>query len=163
MQQTSKNSEPNNSRTKLLNYTVWLLARRNYHSHELANRLRERKNATEAQISEILQKLANLKYIDDEYFLQIFIRDQLARKPQGARMIKQRLFQKKIFDDRIDRVLEAEYGNECDYAEKALLKKVKPGQKKDYQKIYRFLCSRGFKYETIKEVLAKHGFTKLSV
>lgn len=162
MQYSSKNKKLKNSQIRLLNYAVWLLARRNYHSHELASRLRDRKNAKEAEINEILQKLANLKYIDDQYFLQIFIRDQLARKPQGARMIKQRLFQKKIFDDRIDQVLEAEYGNEFDHAEKALLRKAKIGQKKDYQKIYRFLCSRGFKYETIKEVLAKHGFTKLS-
>ncbi len=158
----------NGNGKKNLNYAVWLLARRRYHTAELQQKIMLKKNATLEETEGIIHKLEEYKYINDQEYLSLFIRDQLQRKPQGIRLIKQRLLQKGIPAEQIEAAI-AQYHNpaiELEQAQKALQQKIKtlhtatakaghsatPQQQK--AKLYRFLAGRGFSPQTILKLLS---------
>lgn len=139
-------------------YIIWLLARRSYHSVQLREKLKKR-GASPPEIEKILTQLKEQKFINDDQYIQSYIRDQLARKPQGIRKLRARLLQKGIKGPAVDRHLNAAAPQEPDLAAAALEKKLKtlekvpPQQKKE--KLYRFLASRGFNADTINRALYK--------
>lgn len=143
----------------LFNYAVWLLARRSYHTAELRKKMEKEKRATPEEIEKVITQLQLYKYIDDQKYLHIFIRDQQKRKAQGVRLVKQTLLKRGIPKSEIESALIQEVTPESELiqAQKAAQKKCQkikaddPQQKK--QKLYRFLISRGFSQDTITKIL----------
>lgn len=145
---------------ELFNYAVRLLAQRPYHSVELRQKIIHKKHADIEVIEEVIRKLESHKYLNDQEYLNLFIRGQLQRKPQGVRIISQKLSQKGIPQDQIKAAI-TNHGlaeSELEQADKALHKKLRtlkalsPLQKK--AKLYRFLIARGFSSQTIMKALA---------
>lgn len=148
-----------NKENELLNYAVWLLARRPYHTAELRKKIVQKKKVTIEEAEGVIHKLETYKYLNDKEYLSLFIRDQLNRKPQGLALIKQKLLQKGIPKGQIESALALQSSPELELeqAQKAIRKKLQtlkaasPLQKK--QKIYRFLISRGFSQGLILKIL----------
>jgi regulatory protein len=141
-----------------INFAFRLLSRRNYTRRELTLKLLQR-GFEEKTMDRVVAECERLHYLDDEAFARTY-RKQMTEKGYGARYI-QMAMKKKGFTDRDIAVSFSDYdmvADECTVAQTALVKKVKtlghlPEDLKKREKLYRFLCSRGFSTSTVHEVL----------
>jgi regulatory protein len=149
---------------QLYNYAIRLLAKRRYHSVELCKKLGKKASGnikdlkagdeTNKIIDNILTRLRDYKFIDDDEYINLFIQDQLIRKPQGPRLIRQKLLKKGIDSNDIKKYLIISEIIQMDLAKKAIAaKKADLNNPKAKAKIIRFLLSRGFDYQTALQAL----------
>mgnify|MGYP001609566569 CR=1 FL=1 len=97
------------------------------------------------QIDEVIDKLKDLDFINDDKFANEFIAARSSNKPKGKKALVIELARKgiKVEDLEID---------EKELAKKALERK----KFKDKDQIQRFLYSRGFSWETIIGIIGSH-------
>lgn len=124
---------------------------------EIRKKLKEKK-ISETSIEKVITILKNLKYLDDSKYARMYLEEKLANNPKGKRVIAMKLAGKGINKEVIKSVIDTEY-NEDTETRKAkellakYLKKVRAKSEMDKkQKCYRYLLSRGFDYEIVKEV-----------
>jgi regulatory protein len=138
-----------------------ILARRNHSTKELERKLIQRK-FERGIIKEIIDELVNLNFLDDERFAREYLEEKLRFKNVGLEKIKNELFYKGVPREIIKNIIEEK--TDIDETESALQlaeKKIKSILKKVTdrriirQKIYSFLLSKGYKYETIENVINK--------
>lgn len=108
-------------------------------------------------IENIIAKLKEKKFINDEEFAKGWIESRLRFKPRSARLIKMELKQKGI-DPEIINNLELTIDNDLESAKKLVEKKMGRSRNKFgmtrneiYQKLGRYLASKGFNWDTIKK------------
>lgn len=105
-------------------------------------------------VNEAIEKLKEYGYLNDEYYAKTFA--EISSKNKGKLYVKQQLLQKGVSGEIVDDLMLV-LGDDNDackkIAEKWLKNKTLPLDKKDKEKLYRFLLSRGFEYETIRHVL----------
>lgn len=110
------------SLSRYLNYALWLLGRRNYHSAEVKEKLKK-KGATQEQIGKVLEKLFRFNYVNDAHYITSYLHYELTRKPQGLYLLKQKLIQKRIPIVEIENALENFPYDEEEQITRALRKK----------------------------------------
>jgi len=111
---------------------------------------------TENSIVSIMEKLEDLKLVDDEGFARSFIEWRLSgSSPKGFRIIRNELFVKGIERDLLEDLFEEEEYKEMEIsaAEKMILKKSR--SYKDPRELKNYLISRGFSAFAIEEALEK--------
>lgn len=117
-------------------------------------KFREAKESREIPI--IIQKLKRYKYLDDRQFAKWFLTSRARSSPRGISYIKMELAAKGIPDDVIED-LTATF-RELELAKKAVAKKLKRWQAQPLiefkKKFYSYLLTRGFSYDTIRELFA---------
>lgn len=147
----------NQPNKKIFNYACWLLARRRYTVSEFRSKLEKKFPEQPEATTEIMDIFQDKKYLDDSEYTTLYIREQLNRKPQGLRMIKQKLRQKGINEATLSSAFQEQIFDEDQLIQQALdkksatLKNATPQEAK--QKLFRFLVSRGFNYENIMKAL----------
>jgi len=157
-------------RKLLMNYALKLLGGRRYTTAGLQKKLNEKIKKLKLDASEdarssedtarVIERLKELRLLDDGEYANLYIEDQLRSKPQGTRMLKMRMAAKGLPKDIIGRALanyEAAGGDETKLARAAAAKKLKtlgglPPQKKK-EKLARFLAARGFGTRSIMAVV----------
>lgn len=111
----------------------------------------------EESVKKVLNRLKELRYLDDTRFASDFIENRTAFRPRGRFLLKRELERKGVHPDLAERVLETQDIDEVELAETALNKKLKTIQKhspqKQKEKAMRFLSSRGFKIDAIYKVI----------
>lgn len=140
-------------------YAVWLLSRRRYAVNELKKKLIKKFGSDEpapetgSAIEKIIARLVELKYLNDDEYADIFIRDQFLRKAQGFRMIEMKLKKKGIDETTISSAFAKQTINEDELIARAIAKKIntikKTTQIQLKQKLFCFLVSRGFNTNAI--------------
>lgn len=116
-----------------------------------------KKKQVEFQIIEkIIAKLKEKKFINDEEFARMFLENRLRFKPRSTRLIKLELKQKGI-DPEIINNLQLAVDNDLESAKKLVEKRIErvrnlPKQE-IYQKLGRYLASKGFSWDTIKKAI----------
>jgi regulatory protein len=107
----------------------------------------------------VLDRLVELKYLDDEAFGRALIRETQRAKPAGPRLLRQKLFQKGLDRTLIDRLL-AETRDQADAEAGALALARKRLAQMDRldpptrgRRLYGLLARRGFEPETINSVM----------
>ncbi len=104
----------------------------------------------------VIDKLKEQKFVDDIEFTKWWIEQRTKVKPRASRLIKFELKQKGISDELIQNS-ELRIKNDFDkamvLAEKRMPRYKNETPKKIYEKLGRFLASKGFDYDTIKEVI----------
>ncbi|MDP2638027.1 MAG: regulatory protein RecX [Candidatus Levybacteria bacterium] len=113
-------------------------------------------------IDDVIEKLKKQRFINDEEFARLWVENRLRFKPRSSRLIKLELKQKGINPETINS-LQLTIDNDLDSARKLVEKRIgrlKGLEKQEiYEKLGRFLASRGFNWDTIKrsvdEVLGK--------
>ncbi len=143
----------------LMDYAFRALARRMHTSMELREKLRKRPHYSKELEDLILARLGELKLIDDEAFVKLYIDSSVKYKFQGYYKILQTLTLKGIPKDMVQRIWHDSAPSEYDLATQAL-KKITPRlarapQEKRKQKIAYYLAGRGFSSEVIFKLLAK--------
>lgn len=109
-----------------------------------------------SQIEKIIEKLKRYKYLNDLEFAKWWFASRSKSHPKGLRLIALELKRKGIDRELIQRTLKR--SSESDLAKAALAKKMAKWSKLPKidlkMKVYRYLLSRGFDYETAKETFA---------
>ncbi len=109
-------------------------------------------------IDKIIAKLIDKKFINDEEFAKWWIGSRLANRPRSINLIKRELLQKGIDRELIDAQIsnfKFPISNELENAKKLVEKRLSRyrglDRRKIYEKLGRFLASKGFDWDTIKK------------
>jgi len=112
---------------------------------------------TKEDIDAIITRLKVYKFLDDEEYATLYIRDHSQRKPQGLMMLTMNMMAKGLSKEIIARALESASYDEFNQARAAAIKKLQTltrfpvRQRKE--KLTRFLASRGFSSGAIAQAL----------
>ena len=136
------------------NYVLWLLGRQAYTTGQLKDKL-ARKGATEKTITRVLDKLLELKLVDDALYAEAFVRSRSRSK--GTIRLRQELFRKGVAEPLVDKAVgELDEHTQLESAlaltEKNLWRwKGEPRER--YAKAYAFLARRGFPGDVVRGAL----------
>jgi regulatory protein len=141
---------------------VNFLARRIHSEKELRTKLL-RKKYKPNMIDEIIDELKEKELIDDYKYGLIFTEEKMRTKLWGEKRIKGELIKRGINFDLISQVIKEKFpeGNKLNNAIALAEKKMKTLSKYDLERrklaerIYSYLSSRGYDYQTSKEAVEK--------
>ncbi len=142
---------------KFYNKALKFLSYRPRSEHEIRNKL-TRKKAPQEIINKIIKKLKEYKFIDDKEFIKWWVEQRTNYKPRALRLIKMELGQKGIDKDLMDQVIDDlrltidDLGSARKLIEKRLHKYKNLSIEEKFQKVARYLSSKGFNYDIIKEI-----------
>ncbi|MEO6590540.1 MAG: regulatory protein RecX [Pyrinomonadaceae bacterium] len=151
------------SKQMTMNRAVRLLAAKPRSVEELRQRLFEKEWTNSAIIEEILEKLKEYNYLNDEQFAKSLASSKLRQKPLGKRRLKQTLSQKKLDKETVEQAIENVYENtpEDEVIEIAIKKRLrikgKPETREDSKKFYDYLMRQGFSYDLISSKMREIG------
>ena len=137
------------------------LGRRLHSFRELKLKLLKKKYDS-ALIDEVLEYIKGKNLLNDYEFSRQYVEEKIRIKSWGKNKIKSELFKKGISSEIIDEVLNK--GNEYSFKDNALVlgkKKLKILAKRKYNirqltsKLYSFLISKGYDYDTINEIVGQ--------
>lgn len=117
----------------------------------------QKKGFDEQTIKRTIEKLKEYDLINDLEFATAWVKERLAYKPRGKKLLQQELWKKGIKKEIIDKVIQ----ELCHYEDKSaleLLEKIKKRYKNlepqvAKRRMYGFLLRRGFSYETINQAM----------
>ena len=146
--------------------TLRILSIRPHCEQDLKNKLRKKKHSSKV-IDKVLNNCKRLELIDDAKFAKAYIAE-LKENGSGLQMIKMKLFQKGVPRELIEEELENSYSKEDEImAAKIAFKKKLPALKREQDtqkreaKLYRYMISRGFNYETIENIMHSENLREL--
>ena len=134
-----------------------LCARAEHSSGEMLEKMRRWQLSEDAR-ERVLDRLIDEKFVDDERFARLFVREKIRFDRWGRRKIEQALYQKGVASDISRRVLD-EVDDEAYVAE---LKKLISAKRRsvqaesDYEmraKLTKYALGRGFDYEVIRHCI----------
>lgn len=156
----SRENELYSCEQKALGY----LGRRLHSKMELRRKLYQKK-FTKPVIESIIEKLSNIKYIDDRKYAELMINESMNLRHDGVQKTKARLMEKgvdkKIIEEMLAETkdLDVEMDNIKLVGNKKLLslKKRFTDKRQVDQKLTAYLVGKGFSFEIIKEYLKAAG------
>lgn len=124
----------------------------------LKEKSKKAENLTPEIIDEILAKLKEYKFIDDQAFLKFWVESRTKYKRKPLKVVKFELTQKGINRTLIDTYFEnIEPKIDLENAKKLAAKKMKfyrnLDERKKKEKVTRYLMGKGFSYDTIIQIL----------
>lgn len=155
------------AKERTMNRAVKLLAAKPRSVKELCERLLEKEWTNGVIVDEVLQKLKEYNYLNDEQFARDFAAAKLRQKPLGKRRLQQTLSQKKLDKETVEQAIETVYEKtpEDEIIERAIEKRLrlkgKPETREDTKKFYDFLMRQGFSYDLVNakmREIAKRDF-----
>ena len=142
---------------QIFDYSLRLLARRAYSVAEIRRKLIEKGWTDENAINETLEKLAKLKFLNDEKFAEEFVASKLRRKPVGKHLLIKNLREKQINEETIKNTLEKI--DEKKLIKEAIQKRLRvrghPKTLKELKNLQDYLIRQGFDFELIYESISK--------
>lgn len=149
-QQKLQDLQVENEQAEAFNMALKLVSKRYKTNHEMREYLKE-KGYTDFVVNNIIKKLKEYNYIDDERYCESFISHHNLK---GKNWLKQALWNKGVSEDLIDNYLE-QMPNQIEVVKKLKEKymKNKEESKENYVKLTRYLLGKGFTYEEILKVL----------
>ena len=151
---------------KLYNKSVRFLSFRPRSEKELRDHLklkskRSKITPDEDLINSVIVKLKTQRFLNDEEFAKFWIRQRTEIKPKSFRIIKAELRQKGISDEIMEEIDAENVQTDLESALKILDKKKHSyknlSKEEAYTKMSRYLSSKGFGWETIKEAISDFG------
>ena len=147
--------DPAKARARVFQRAAKLLAAKQRSVEELRERLLEGRGATKANVDEVIGRLREYGYLDDERFAQSYASLRLQQRPIGRQRLQRDLWLKKIdkktADQALDQIFEAT--PEEDLIERAIAKRVrlrgKPKTREDAKKLFDHLLRQGFAFELV--------------
>lgn len=136
-----------------------LLAYRPRAARELKRRL-SRKGFAADVVDATVERMEELRMVDDAAFSEMYVRDRVRLRPQGKRRLEGELRAKGVDADTareaIEGVLEREDATELDLARQAAAKwRPRAGEEPERarRRLHGFLARRGFAGETVRAVM----------
>jgi regulatory protein len=147
---------------RIYNYSIHLLARRDYSEFKLKTKLRSKKDNLPHEIDEVIVKLKENGLLREENYRRLFIRKWMLKGESEEKIRRRGSLEKLEFYVEEFKLIEKELGfDDSDSIEKLIEKKIRfkeipkdPIEKfKLRDKILRYLISKGHCYEDSKKVL----------
>ena len=145
------------AKERTMNRAVKLLAAKPRSIAELRERILEKEWTNGAIVDEVLKKLVDYGYLNDQQFAKDFAASKLRQKPVGKRRLKQTLSQKKLDKETVEEAIDKIYEKmpEDELIERAIEKRLrlkgKPETREDTKKFYDYLLRQGFAYDLIRD------------
>lgn len=139
---------------KMYNRALRYVAMRPRSTWELATYL-QRKDASEAAIDSIIQKLTELNLLNDATFAASFVRDRQLLRPTSRRKLILELKKRHIAEEYIQAALQQDEVDEAGSLQQVIAKKRRQTKYQDDEKLMQYLARQGFGYGDIKSALAK--------
>ena len=141
---------------KFYNKSLRFLSFRPRSQKEILDYLNKKK-VSEEVIKKIIKKLLEYKFLDDEQFAIWWVEQRTKLKPRAWRVIKNELKQKGISEELINnqQLSISDFQMAFSLAQKRLRKYKKLSKQEFFQKMGRYLASKGFSYDIIKQVINK--------
>lgn len=118
-----------------------------------------KKEIPEIVINQTIQKLLDMRYLDDDEFTTWWIEQRQLHRPKSKMVIKMELKQKGISDEIIEKHL-TDSKNDLEIAKGLVAKKQRTFERYSgdlyKQKVSQFLQRRGFNWDIIKEIIKNH-------
>ena len=131
-----------------------LLARRARSEWEIRDYLKH-KDYDNSAIDQIINKLTEKGYIDDQKFARAWVDNRRLLKSVSKRKLWTELKQKHVADDIIKIVLEDDATDERQVIRDLVVKKRHQTRYQDDTKLMQYLSRQGFKYDDIKVALSE--------
>jgi len=130
---------------------------------EMRSRLMEKGWAEEAVVDQVIARLEELGYLNDEQFAANFAGSRLTAKPLGRTRLRRDLQRKKLSSETIETALDGAYEqqSEEELVERAISKRVKskgaPATREEAKKLFDYLIRRGFSYDLVIRKVREAG------
>jgi len=149
------------TKSRLMDYTLRLVSKKRYTVSEIKKKISTIcKSHPEVEvdiINEVINRLIELKYLDDDQFVKDYVLSRIQFKPRGISLIKRELQGKGIDKNIVESGFEnLDYDESkacCDLIEKRTRLWSKHPIMKQKQKAFQFLASKGFSKEAIYTTL----------
>lgn len=138
---------------KLYNMTLGLIARRPRSRWEVEDYLR-RKQADPMASQEIISRLEEREYINDEDFARRWVESRRLLKPISRRKLQMELRAKRVNDELISKTLKEDESDEYEVLLDEVNKKRRQLRYKDDEKLMQYLARQGYSYGDIKRALS---------
>lgn len=129
-----------------------LIMRRPRSEWELRDYLK-RKYYDDPVIQEILNKLSVRGFINDKDFAKRWVENRRLLKSTSKRRLHQELRQKRVADEVIQEVLDADETDEREVLRELVTKKRQQSKYQDNLKLMQYLSRQGYSYNDIKSVI----------
>jgi regulatory protein len=129
-----------------------LISRRPRSEWELRDYLK-RKDYDGSVSDQIISKLRERGYVNDEDFARRWIENRRLLKATSKRRLRQELKQKRVPDEIIDQVLNEDETDEREVLRELVERKRKQTKYQDDLKLMQYLSRQGYPYDLIKEVI----------
>ncbi len=144
---------------KPLEYALYLLELRDRTEGEIRQKMSMKKYEP-AEIEKTVKFLKEKDFIDDERFVRNFVRNKQEFGSTGKYKIRQKLIQLRVGPELIEQNLNEidtrdELNRATELAKNWLAKQKSILPEKRYEKLGRYLVSRGFEWEVVKTVLGE--------
>lgn len=137
---------------KIYNAAIRYIAMRQRSEWEITSYL-ERKGAEPALQTQILNKLSDYGYVDDEKFAAAWVENRRLLRPISKRKLQQELKVKRVSNEVIEKVLQGDETDELAVL-KALIIKKQP-RYPDRLNLMQYLARQGFQYDDIKTAISE--------
>jgi len=122
---------------------------------EMRARLMEKDWAEEEIVGQVLARLEELGYLNDEEFAANFANSRLAAKPIGRSRLRRDLLRKKLSSETVENTLDEAYEQQCEEElivraiGKRLRLKGAPTDREEAKRLFDYLIRRGFSYDLV--------------
>lgn len=113
----------------------------------------------EYEVYQVVERLKELGYLNDEAYACDFVRTRLATRPISRAKLKEQLYAHKLSPDAIDAAIsgvsdEEEQKNAAAVAEKYMRIFCELPQEQKRKRLLQRLCARGYGYDTVRACMA---------
>jgi regulatory protein len=142
-----------------LNYALYLLRQKDRSVADIEKRM-ARKGFNQEEIVDVVKKLKDKKLLDDERFVDNYIRAKQEFCLTGKYKLKMKLLQngvdKELIEEKLSNIIsDDELNRATELAQNWLIKKQLIPQEKKYEKLGRFLIGKGYEIDIVKKVLGE--------
>jgi regulatory protein len=154
---SARNLTPEERRARVFQRAVKLLAAKPRSIAELRERLLEGRFANKTAVEEVIARLREYGYLDDERFAFSFASLKVKQRPIGRRRLQQDLSQKKVSQAVADEALDLVYAetSEEELIDRAIEKRIRlrgrPGNRLEARSLFDHLLRQGFPFDLVSE------------
>jgi regulatory protein len=122
---------------------------------ELRGRLLEKDWADEEIVDQVIARLRELGYLDDEQFAANYATSRLTVKPLGRTRLRRDLQRRKLSNQTVEHALDEAYSEQSEEEligralDKRLRLKGAPKTREETKKLFDYLIRRGFNYDLV--------------
>lgn len=140
------------------NYAIFLLGLSMRTVGEVEEKMKKR-GYTESVIKEVISKLVGQKYLNDEEYAEVYLRNFKEYQTYGLFMIKKKMKEKKLPDQLVESILTNEFSEDDEYqiakryTEKKIgLRELRALPYDEKQKFMQRLLARGFRFGVVTKL-----------
>jgi len=155
--ETVNATSPEQIRSRTFRRAAKLLAAKPRSIAELSERLLERRGVTDKIVDEIIERLKEYGYLDDERYALSYASLKVKQRPIGRRRLQQELKTKQVPNAVADEALNLVYAEtpEEELIDRAIEKRIRlrgsPKTRQDAKSLFDHLLRQGFAFELVSD------------